>query len=358
MRLTVFFFFILIGCTSGDKKSCPCSTGNEVKTKPTADSSSQVSREEIQSKTEVYSSQSNLSSYQAWASQLARSCRYSSLPSRLITYCQENNLTYDLSNQDNEELYYFELLSSKHPTDRRKSYSYFQKNCSARAPFIPFLEEKSKRSELEEWERKEISESIQVCQSSQKSDKMVDYNETGFYFDPSLSIGNGDFYFIKKNKSSDPLPLNYRIESENAEVIMLEEKKNYSYLVPSGSTLDTRRPALVVGNREVKIKVIEETSVSTNEYNISGYLHSSEKGFSPSYWNSKKKFPVYYYSSSENVQLKASLFKRSSSELINSQIMNFISKRDDLYLYKSEIDLKGYSGEVDVTIERLEGMGL
>jgi len=349
MYFRIFILLSFIYCSGAPKKDCPCPK-KETPTAQAKESQTESSREQAEG-----SAESNLSSYQARLNGLERNCPYTTSPSYLVSSCSKEQVTYNLTDKADEELYYFDLLQSPHPTNRRKAYSYFQKNCNSQAPFVEFLETKLKAQELEEWESKEISSSLEVCKSNLASEKVLDYNQTGFYFHPNQPIGNGDFYFFKQNTSSQTLPVSYSLQAENAEIVSIDDKKVFSYQIPANSTLDARVPALIVGDKEIKLKIIEQTPENVNEFNMSGNLQANRKVFYPYYWTVRKNFPVYYFTSSRDEELLVSIYKKSSNvELLTSQKMEFLSGKESLFLYKSELDLKGYTGEIEVVVEKTQ----
>lgn len=386
MKLIPVLILLFLGCSSFDgrsssnKKPCPCkkdstksetSNNNASQSPDESASESQEgedgtftregagsSSQEIVSQPVYYGDErptrnsQSLSQYLEFLHSQPRNCAFSNLPSQVIETCNKDNMTYRLEPKENADMYYFELMRSKNYTERRKGYSYFQNQCNTEIPFLEFMEKRITSQELNDWEKKEIGFIIEACQGAHLAKTSTDYKETSFYPNPDYSHGNGDLNLSFGNNREGTEQIKYTIEAEKGKVITPDDSSQWSYNVPAGATLDSLIPLTIVGQKEINLKISEESSSGKRDYKLTGFLHSKDRGFAPRVRVSGRPYPVYFFSENPNLKLKAQAFQLKDGALLAESPMSIQEKQDDLFVYKANLDLGDFGGKMEVKIEK------
>ncbi|MEM7182702.1 MAG: hypothetical protein AAF518_17440 [Spirochaetota bacterium] len=164
--------------------------------------------------------------------------------------------------------------------------------------------------------------------------------------------GFGYLNLHKKNSSAKTLRMNYTIEAPNAEVISPEGSLSFDFPIPPGATLNRTLPLNVSGSGNIVVKVTEDDGKRKKKFSISLNLDKDDKGVSPPIWQNQRKYPVEYLADSKRLQLIAVAMNPKSNTEVARMDMQIKGKRGTKYVYKANIDLRKYAGELLVEVIR------
>ncbi len=282
---------------------------------------------------------------------LPRNCKYNPMPSQILSTCSEKYVTYNLNSIENQKVYYTELINSTNINDRRRSYSYYQKNCHLNFPFQELLRKKLSSKLIPDLEKMEIQKVLNYCKL-ENSNKLIDYTQTGLYWNPNYPNGGADLIFHFHNQNDSLTTVEYYILSNVGEVYTPSASNRFVYEVAANSTLDKRIPVTLVGTSDLDFTILEKVNGSSKEYKFHEKINVKEKGFAPKFFPIGKPYPIYFFSELDDLNLEAFVFPKTQKKPISNGKMQKLTKKDNLYIYYIELDLNGFFGEIEVEIQK------